>query len=107
MLTTLTLTLLHIKTETFNLLNFSNPEDDELLAKYLDENDQILSNQVIQQQPTPDQKHVTTTTTNTEAPLGQITNTYNQSNNYPNFPIVPRMLFQNSSVTINYNFNSK
>ena len=121
-----------IKKETFDLLEFNNPEDDAILQKYLDENEAFLdaalqnpneqtkqtpnitTNQPIQQ--TEQKQPETQNKANTPAiehqnnaitpqPLGNVTNTFNQFQ--PPMPIIPRMLFSHSNVTVNYNFITK
>ena len=92
-----------LKTETFDLIDFNTSDnDDDLLMKYLDKNEQILTNQLV-----PQNDKTSTEINRSDTPLKKITNTYNQSNNFPTMPVIPKMFFPNSNVTINYNFNAK
>ena len=87
-----------LKTENFDLLELTNTDDDELLSKYLDENDSILK------------EHFSNCDNSTKPTTSNITsvvesrNITNVQNVNPNIPILPRMFFPNSNVTINYNF---
>ena len=108
-----------IKTENFNLMEFDNPEDDAILSKFLDENEKFLNDNLpsnttdIQTPPV----HPVQTNSLTILPqnqqmqqhadkaLANVTNTFNQFQ--PPMPIIPRMYFPGSNVTINYNIHQK
>ena len=81
-----------LKTENFDLLDLNDSVDDDILAKYLDENDHILK----------ESQHKMPQTSSTITESKNII--YQQNSINPSIPIVPRMLFSNSTVTINYNF---
>ena len=70
--------------------------------KYLDENEDICTNQLV-----PQNNNDSGQLKKSDTPLSKITNTYNQSNNFPTMPVIPKMFFPNSNVTINYKFNTK
>ena len=82
---------------TFDLSNIDllefDEKSDQMLVEFLNQNEKLL--QVDQPQPLQNQ------TQNNQ-------NVQNTMVSKPtNFPIVPRMYFPHSNVTINYNFNSK
>ena len=82
--------IVKLKTENFDLLELTDTDNDDLLVKYLDDNERLLQEQTQQQQVVPrNQANVTNVQQNT----------YN-----PSIPVLPCMFFPNSTVTINYNF---
>ena len=92
--------LVQLKTEDFDLLELTNTGDDEMLAKYLDQNDMLLKEH-FQNNPVSTQSTITNKTAITSTETSNVTNVQHFG---PPMPILPKMYFPNSYVTINYNF---
>ena len=97
-----------LKTENFDLLELTDTSDDDLLAKYLDDNDLLIQQQAVSP-PNENQIQATTPATISTPTAQEFANVTNvqQSTFKPSIPILPRMYFSNSHVTINYNFNNQ
>lgn len=89
----------------FDLLDFDT-EDDEMLKKFLNANQEILDG--IQQ---PEETAVATPPANPVPAVPVCTKTPHEiqmdmHQNIHNFPVVPKMYFPGSHITINYNFGT-
>ena len=95
----------------FDLLEF-NPDDDELLEKFLNANQHILDNTIA---PEPEETPVVPSGSSIQVPVPappQGTRTPHamqmglQQNIQQMYPVVPKMYFPGSHITINYNFGT-